>query len=152
MLPLRKFPKPLREQLASQYPSPPISTLPNFLIATRSEIEIAATPRKQTIDLISNRNIFVNPFKLLTLPSLREISDRYSISSCSLSFLASESFATHTETKIPVTPGKQSSAHSLVRYTSRLSEFNSPALSPSSRGDIMGCLRSSEILNCEAFV
>lgn len=137
------------------------------LNAPRARLEIAATPTKQTIELISNRNTFghparmatlsdrreskgLHPFTMLPLPALIENLETCSLSSCYSLLPVSKSFATRMETKIPVTHRKQSSAHSLVRYTSRPSEFKSPSLSPPLHGAIMDCSQSFKILPYEA--
>jgi hypothetical protein len=99
MLSLRKFPKIFRMKLARRHIIATIPTSPKLLIATHPEIEIPATPTKQTIELIPNRNTFggVSAF-------LRALS--YSLLGANLS--------------------------------------------SQREGDIMGCLRSLEILHYEA--
>lgn len=67
MRPLRKFPKQLWETLARHYPKNPTKAFPKFLIANRNGLEFAATPTKQTIELISNRNIARHPIRIATL-------------------------------------------------------------------------------------
>lgn len=66
-------------------------------------------------------------FKILAMPAAREIPENDSFCACFSAFLVSEWFATHMETKIPVTHRKQSSPHNLVRYTSRLPSPEFPA-------------------------
>lgn len=146
MLPLRMFPKSLRETLARHCPILPAQTFPKFLIANRNGLELAATPTKQTIELISNRNSVEHPFPM---PAKCEFSESRSFSVCSSSFWA-PSGSRQMETKIPVTQGKQSAAHILVRNISRLLKSKFPTLSLFLLGAIMECSQSFEFLNCEA--